>query len=342
MADIFPLRARALTVRFGDSTVLHRATFELAEGARIAVLGANGAGKSVLLRALHGLIEPTTGEITWGGSTQRPREQAMVFQRPVVLRRSALANIEYALAVNGVSGPKRRQRAREALERVALGYTAERPARVLSGGEQQRLALARAWALAPRVLFLDEPTASLDPRSAAEVERVISEIHASGTAVRRRHACARLRAAHVRRGAAVERRRGRGAHAHRALLHQSRNARRRKIPQRGAAMERYLARLYSRISIAWLAAAFIAATLLASTGAQGRGLHHGRVDHLDRAIGPVQAPAARGEEGLSASTSAWSRSARGRRSTWDGAGMPTWNSSTTRWPRRNSSPRVSA
>jgi len=183
MADIFPLRARALTVRFGDSTVLHRATFELAEGARIAVLGANGAGKSVLLRALHGLIEPTTGEITWGGSTQRPREQAMVFQRPVVLRRSALANIEYALAVNGVSGPKRRQRAREALERVALGYTAERPARVLSGGEQQRLALARAWALAPRVLFLDEPTASLDPRSATEVERVISEIHASGTAI---------------------------------------------------------------------------------------------------------------------------------------------------------------
>jgi tungstate transport system ATP-binding protein len=183
MADIFPLRARSLTVRFGDSTVLHRATFELTQGARIAVLGANGAGKSVLLRALHGLIQPTAGEITWGGSTRRPREQAMVFQRPVVLRRSALANIEYALAVNGVSGPKRRQRAREALERVALGYTAERPARVLSGGEQQRLALARAWALAPRVLFLDEPTASLDPRSAAEVERVIGEIHASGTAI---------------------------------------------------------------------------------------------------------------------------------------------------------------
>jgi len=183
MAEIFPLRARGLTVRMGENTVLHRVAFELSEGGRVAVLGANGAGKSVLLRTLHGLIDPTAGEITWGGSVSRPREQAMVFQHPVVLRRSALANIEYALAVNGVAGPARRKRAMEALERVALGYTAARPARVLSGGEQQRLALARAWALSPRVLFLDEPTASLDPRAAVEVERVIAEIHASGTAI---------------------------------------------------------------------------------------------------------------------------------------------------------------
>jgi tungstate transport system ATP-binding protein len=183
MADIFPLRARGLTVRFGENTVLQHVAFEIPAGGRVAVLGANGSGKSVLLRALHGLIQPTAGEITWGGSALRPREQAMVFQRPVVLRRSALANIEYALAVNGVSGSTRTKRARDALERVALGYTADRPARVLSGGEQQRLALARAWALSPRVLFLDEPTANLDPRAAKEVERVILEIHASGTAI---------------------------------------------------------------------------------------------------------------------------------------------------------------
>ena len=183
MADIFPLRARGLSVRFGDNTVLRRASFDLAERGRVAVLGANGAGKSVLLRTLHGLVVPAAGEITWGGSARRPREQAMVFQRPVVLRRSAVANVEYALAVNGVSGAKRRDRAREALERVALGYAADRPARVLSGGEQQRLALARAWALSPRVLFLDEPTSSLDPRAAGEVERVITEIHAGGTAI---------------------------------------------------------------------------------------------------------------------------------------------------------------
>ena len=139
MADIFPLRARSLTVRFGDSTVLHRVAFELAEGGRIAVLGSNGAGKSVLLRTLHGLIQPTAGEITWGGSAWRPREQAMVFQRPVVLRRSALANIEYALAVNGVSGPKRRSEAPRARPHQAArdvrGRDRDRPA-------QRRLRLA--------------------------------------------------------------------------------------------------------------------------------------------------------------------------------------------------------
>jgi tungstate transport system ATP-binding protein len=107
----------------------------------------------------------------------------MVFQRPVMLRRSAIANVEYALAVNGVDGSERARRAREVMERAGLAAIAQRQARVLSGGEQQRLALARAWALRPRVLFLDEPTASLDPSAAAEVERVIGEIHAAGTAI---------------------------------------------------------------------------------------------------------------------------------------------------------------
>ena len=183
MADIFPLRASSLTVRFGDSTVLHRASFELAQGARIAVLGPNGAGKSVLLRTLHGLIEPTAGEITWGGSAARPREQAMVFQRPVVLRRSALANIVYGLKVAGVSPRERMLRARDVLEAVGLMDVADRPARVLSGGEQQRLALARAWALGPEVLFLDEPTANLDPGSTRDIEAIVGQIHATGTKI---------------------------------------------------------------------------------------------------------------------------------------------------------------
>jgi tungstate transport system ATP-binding protein len=182
-APIFPLQARGLTVRLGGHTALDRVDFELRERARIAVLGANGAGKSVLLRTLHGLIAPTEGAVIWAGSATRARDQAMVFQRPVMLRRSALANIEYALAVNGVTGSGRERRAREALERVGLASLAARPARVLSGGEQQRLALARAWALRPSVIFLDEPTASLDPAAAAEIERLIGEIHASGTAI---------------------------------------------------------------------------------------------------------------------------------------------------------------
>jgi tungstate transport system ATP-binding protein len=180
---MFPLEARGLTLRFNAFPALREVDFTLEEGARVVVLGPNGAGKSVLLRALHGLIAPTEGSVRWAGVARRPREQAMVFQRPVMLRRTAIANVEYALAVNGVDGGERRTRAGEALARVGLGHLAHRQARVLSGGEQQRLALARAWALRPRVLFLDEPTASLDPAAAGEVERVMGEIHAAGTAL---------------------------------------------------------------------------------------------------------------------------------------------------------------
>ena len=179
---IFPLQARGLSITLG-SWALSGVSFTIEAGRRAVVLGANGAGKSVLLRVLHGLLQPGAGELSWGGERARPREQAMVFQRPVMLRRSALANIEYALAVNGVQGDERASRAREAIERVGLSHLSDRAARVLSGGEQQRLALARAWSLRPRVLFLDEPTASLDPAAAGEVERIIGEIRAAGTAI---------------------------------------------------------------------------------------------------------------------------------------------------------------
>ncbi len=184
MADaLFPLEARGLSVRLGSHDALRNVDLDLDGTRRVVILGANGAGKSVLLRTLHGLLAPTGGTLRWAGSAARPARQAMVFQRPVLLRRSAIANIEYALAVNGVDGEERHRRAHGALARVGLSHVADRQARVLSGGEQQRVALARAWALEPRVLFLDEPTASLDPTAAAEVEHIVGEIHASGTAV---------------------------------------------------------------------------------------------------------------------------------------------------------------
>jgi tungstate transport system ATP-binding protein len=178
-----PVEARGVTVRFGTLAALDDVDLSLDGSAPVAILGPNGAGKSVLLRVLHGLLEPSEGELTWSGAHSRPRDQAMVFQRPVLLRRSALANVEYALAVQGVRGAQRRTRAEEALARVGLMAIASRPARVLSGGEQQRVALARAWASRPRVVFLDEPTASLDPTAAAEVERVMGEMQSAGTAI---------------------------------------------------------------------------------------------------------------------------------------------------------------
>ena len=146
---------------------------------RTVVLGPNGAGKSTLLRLIHGLLRPSGGRLHW----PRPLTQGMVFQRPIMLRTTVLANVEYGLALKGFAAAERRRRAGESLARVGLGQLAARPARLLSGGEQQRVALARAWALEPELLILDEPTASLDPASSREVERIVGEIAAAGTRI---------------------------------------------------------------------------------------------------------------------------------------------------------------
>jgi tungstate transport system ATP-binding protein len=149
------------------------------EAQRTVVLGPNGAGKSTLLRLIHGLLHPSSGSLRW----PQPLTQAMVFQRPVMLRTTALANVIYGLKLQGHAASECDKRARAALARVGLAQLARRPARLLSGGEQQRVALARAWALEPELLILDEPTASLDPASSREVERVINDIAAAGTRI---------------------------------------------------------------------------------------------------------------------------------------------------------------
>ena len=179
---ILPLKAHELTFAAGGRTLIAPVSLEIAAGPSTVILGANGAGKSVLMRLMHGLIAPSSGSILWSGDNAR-RRQAMVFQRPVLLRRTALANVTYALKLANVPRAERQGIALEALESVGLVSLANRPARVLSGGEQQRLALARAWALHPEVLFLDEPTASLDPSSTREIERVIQAFDAAGTKI---------------------------------------------------------------------------------------------------------------------------------------------------------------
>lgn len=182
---MLPLVLQDVSFVAGGRAIIDRVSCELAAGPRTVILGPNGSGKSVLMRLCHGLLTPTVGRIFWRGTSEahRPRSQAMVFQRPVMLRRSAIGNVTYGLALAGVSRTERDRRAREVLDAVGLSSVAGRPARVLSGGEQQRLALARAWALAPEVLFLDEPTANLDPGAAREVERIVDQIHASGTKI---------------------------------------------------------------------------------------------------------------------------------------------------------------
>jgi tungstate transport system ATP-binding protein len=172
------LAIEGLSLTEGGTGIIENVSLQLA-AQRTVILGPNGAGKSTLLRLIHNLLHPTAGELQW----PRALTQAMVFQRPVMLRRSALANVIYGLKVKGYAPAECARRAGMALAHVGLETLAQRPARLLSGGEQQRVALARAWALEPELLILDEPTASLDPANSREVERIINDIAGNGTRI---------------------------------------------------------------------------------------------------------------------------------------------------------------
>jgi len=175
--DGAPLLALAgASVRFGSFAALEDVDVQVRRGEFVALVGSNGSGKTTLLHALHGLL-PLSGrrDVDAGGVSQ-----AMVFQRPFMLRLSVLNNLRIALWLAGVPAAERAGRAREALQRAGLADRAGRPARTLSGGQQQRLALARAWAARPDVLFLDEPTSSLDPAAKKEIEAMLAAFAADG------------------------------------------------------------------------------------------------------------------------------------------------------------------
>ncbi|NKX44480.1 ATP-binding cassette domain-containing protein [Roseibacterium sp. KMU-115] len=181
--SILPLRLEGVGYAVGVKPLLSDVSLTVEPGRRLVVLGANGAGKSLLLRLCHGSIAPTSGRFFWADGSPRPEAQAMVFQRPVLLRRTVAANIDYPLALRGLSRSDRRAMVARTLDRFGLGAMAERPARLLSGGEQQRLALARAWAMRPEVLFLDEPTSALDPSATRIIEEMIESFSAEGITI---------------------------------------------------------------------------------------------------------------------------------------------------------------
>ncbi len=170
------LQLKSVDVRFGAVQALGGIDLRVAAGERVALIGANGSGKSTLLRVLHGLITPSHGSVLRDSGAK----QAMLFQRPYMLRTSALNNISLGLWIRGAKWSDAREQALIALGRVGLGDVALRNARTLSGGQQQRLALARAWSLRPGVLFLDEPTSSLDPHAKREVESLMAEFADAG------------------------------------------------------------------------------------------------------------------------------------------------------------------
>ena len=179
-----PIMFTEVGVLAGGVAILDRVSINILPGAPTVLIGPNGSGKTTLLRAAMGLIPPSRGRITWDGrELSPPTRRAIVFQRPVMLRRSAAGNIGYALSAAGVPRAERGQRIANLLSLVGLQGLEDRPARRLSGGEQQRLSLARALAREPTVLFLDEPTASLDPAATRAIEDIVRAISARGVKV---------------------------------------------------------------------------------------------------------------------------------------------------------------
>jgi tungstate transport system ATP-binding protein len=183
-ASDLPVMLVEVGILAGEVMILEGISLTLGPGAPTVLIGPNGSGKTTLLRAAMGLIPVTRGRITWGGRESSPPDRrAILFQRPVMLRRSTAGNIRYALAAAGVPRHKRASRTAELIADVGLEELENRPARRLSGGEQQRLALARALARDPAVLFLDEPTASLDPAATKGIEDIVRAITARGVKV---------------------------------------------------------------------------------------------------------------------------------------------------------------
>lgn len=176
-----PIAFENVTVTDGNVTILDQLSLTITPGNPTFVIGPNGSGKTTFLRAAMGLIAPAQGRVTWGGrDSVSPHKLAFVFQRPVMLRRSAEDNVRFALSAIGVPRSDHDGRVAELFKLVGLDGLQKRSARRLSGGEQQRLAIARALARDPSVIFLDEPTASLDPAATKTIEDIVRTITARG------------------------------------------------------------------------------------------------------------------------------------------------------------------
>ena len=185
-ASMLPLVVRDLRLELDGRVLLDVPTVRIQNRRRTVVLGPNGAGKTLFLKVCHGLIAPTSGTMTYTGArppSEIRRKQGMVFQKPVMLRRSVRSNVTHALALAGVGWSERQRIASETIAQFGLTALANQPARVLSGGEQQRLAIARAASLDPDLLFLDEPTSALDPTACRQIEEMLDFLHGRGVSM---------------------------------------------------------------------------------------------------------------------------------------------------------------
>lgn len=182
MVELFPLTLQAAKTTRRRKVLVGPVDLTITGGRTTVAIGPNGAGKTSLLRLMHGTARLSSGKIAWGCATDEARHhQAFVFQRPIMLRRSVEENLIYPLTLRGVPRREAKAAAKDWAERVGLGDFLQRQATVLSGGEQQKLAIARALIIEPALVFLDEPTASLDGRSVREIEAILQDAARAGT-----------------------------------------------------------------------------------------------------------------------------------------------------------------
>nr|WP_281502693.1 ATP-binding cassette domain-containing protein [Aliiroseovarius sp. F47248L] len=179
---MFPLHVKGASVRRGRKLLVGPVDLVLDTPGITIVIGPNGAGKTSLLRMLHGIARLGGGSIHWGcDNVEARRRQAFVFQSPIVMRRSVLGNLAYPLRLTKMPRTQANAKAAQAAQEVGLQDMLDRPATFLSGGERQKLALARALITKPDLLFLDEPCASLDGRATREIEAILTRAAGSGT-----------------------------------------------------------------------------------------------------------------------------------------------------------------
>jgi len=182
--SILPMRLRGAEARARGKLLIGPIDLDISRHGLTIVIGPNGVGKTTLLRLMHGLQRLSGGEILWNAAQSQVRDrQAFVFQSPVMMRRSVLDNIAYPLVLHGVSRADARAQAADMAGEMGLGDLLDQPAPVLSGGEQQKLSLARALIRTPEILFLDEPCANLDGRATREIEAILLKAQANGTRI---------------------------------------------------------------------------------------------------------------------------------------------------------------